>query len=87
MFHILVPNKHYGMFSSTVNIIKPPNILQITPVKESNIFLVLSLSVPETLVKHICFYSASVSVQNLTGMSWILMVGRVTRSPHLALVH
>lgn len=30
--------------------------------KESNIILVLSASVPETLVKHISFYSTSVSV-------------------------
>ena len=41
---------------------KNPNILQITAMKESNILLVLSVSVPETLVKHISFYSTSVSV-------------------------
>lgn len=108
------------MFSSRINTSeaeKNPNMLQITEMTDSNNLLVLSvpklvlLSVPETLVKHISFYSTSVSVPTFNrdepvtnGCSelssyfgsyqhcctvWyeILAVGRVTRSPHPALVH
>lgn len=102
------------MFNSRINTSeaeKKPNILQITSMKESNIILVLPVSVPETLVKHISSYSTSVSVPTfnrdepvMNGCSElssyfsshqhcytvcyeILTAGRVTRSPHPALVH
>lgn len=50
------------MFDSRIKTSGAEKMLQITTKKESNIILVLSVSVPETLVKHICFYSPSVSV-------------------------
>lgn len=91
---------------------KCPNILHLMAVKESNVLLVLSTSVPETLVKHISFPSTSVSVPTLNRHEPVLngcrelssyfschqrcytvccyevsVVGRITRSPHPALVH
>lgn len=51
------------MFNSRISEAeKTPNILQISAMKESNILLVLSVSLPETLVKPISIYSTSVFV-------------------------
>lgn len=53
------------MGSSIHQAVKNPNVLQIAAMEGSNILLVLSVSVPQTLVKHTTFtLSASVPTFN-----------------------
>lgn len=57
------------MGSSIYQAVKNPNVLQIVAVEESNILLVLSVSMPQTLIKQATFTLQVLLFQLLAGMS------------------
>lgn len=57
------------MGSSIYQVVKNPNVLQIAAVEESNILLVFSVNMTQTLAKHDTFTLQVLMFQLLTGMS------------------